>query len=61
MSAQIITGIDFRSKSRDKIASGDSFDFAAIEAEITAALFAPDIRLGAPVIVPAPPDDKEPA
>ena len=50
MSASVIYGIDFRSKSKDhKVAEGP-FDFAAIEAEIAAALWNQDA--GEPV----PPD-----
>lgn len=39
MSAEVIYGIDFRSKSREhKVSEGQSFDFAAMESEIVASL-----------------------
>ena len=39
VSAEVIYGIDFRSKSREhKVSDGQSFDFAVIESEIAASL-----------------------
>ena len=60
--ADIIYGIDFRSrKTAHKVAEGP-FDFAALEAEISAALWNNDAgTIGIPVGVPHYHDPKEPA